>query len=482
MNNLNNKIRERIKEICDSFSFFIEESNENSYRIFTGEIDGVTLFLNFNEDKLSFYFLVRTSDVVYSGDRSDLHIVISLMLASFLKIKANISCSIFDIAHPLIDDEIWGRYIYPSQYEDSSINILDFIENLFSMLLEWRYSFWMLIGCPCQKCMEEENLINERDYYSESNLIGYTATITRYNAGSRIRPSYSFVYDIDNDITIIKSKSLIDYLKRLMTLFDYNPQKIRGINGDIYIDSTTYNFASHSALNEIANILTSIDRFQRIDVDSLIVIENFVISIGEDYIIAKSLSSGLDAFKLEKEFIRERHNLEASILFPIPLFEWIENPCPAQFELLIKSLLERDVKVKRVRIASPTNQGDNGRDLIIDWEIVEKNQTFNETKPPSRILKIVGQCKASNTTIGKSKVQDIKDTIEYHDATGFFLAVSTQITNPLTEALEKLNRKQLWTDWWNRDDIEFRLNQNQDLIPKFDKVVKIKNTIKFINE
>ena len=482
MDNSTNEEKERIKEICDLFSFFIEDSDENSYRIFTGEIDGLTLFLNISEDKLSFYFLVRTHDIVYHGDRSDIHIVISLMFASFLKIKANISCSIFDIAHPVIDDEIWGRYIYPVQYENSSDNILEFIENLLRMLFEWRYSFWELIGCPCEECMKEENLLNERGYGIESNLTDYAAAITRYNAGGRVKPSYSFLYDIDNDITIIKSKSLIDYLRRLITIFEYNPRKISGINGDIFIDSNTYNFSSYSALKEIKNVLTSLDSNKKTDENYLIIIENFIIHIGEDYIIAKSLSSGLDAFKLEKEIIRERHNLEASILFPIPIFEWIENPCPAQFELLIKSLLERDVKVKRVRIASPTNQGDKGRDLIIDWEIVDKNQIFNEIMPPSKILKIVGQCKASNTAIGKSKVQDIRDTVEHHDAAGFFLAVSTQITNPLTETLEKLNQKQLWTDWWNRDDIEFRLNQNQDLIPKFDKVLKIKKTIKFINE
>lgn len=482
MNNPNLEIKERIKEICDTFSFFIESSDENSFRIFTGEIDGLTLFLNINEDKLGFYFLVRTHDIVYHGDRSDIHIVISIMLATFLKINTNISCSIFDIPHPVIDDEIWGRYIYPAQYDSTYINDIDFIENLLRSLFEWRYSFWEFNGCPCEECMKEENLINVRDYDIESNLIGYTKTLNRYNSGRRIRPSYSFVYDIDNDITIIKSKSLNEYINYIVKLFNYNPQKVSGINGDLLIDSNTYNFASYKALNEIEIVYKTIENCERFEVNNLVAIENFIISIGENYLIAKSVSSGLDAFKIEKEIIRERHNIEASILFPIPIFEWLVNPCPAQFELLIKSLLERDVKVKRVRIASPINQGDKGRDLIIDWEIVDKNQPFEETTPPSKVLRIVGQCKASNTSIGKSKVQDIRDTIEYHNASGFFLAVSTEITNPLTEALENLNQKQLWSDWWNRNDIEFRLNQHQDLIPKFDKVLKIKKTVKFVDE
>lgn len=399
----NTKIQEHVKKICDSFSFIVDNSDENFYRIFTGEIDGLTLFLNIEDDKLSFYFLVRTNDIVYHGDRSDIHIIISLMFSSFLKVKAKISCSIFDIAHPVIDDEIWGRYIYPEQYENSSNNILEYIENLLHILFEWRYSFWGLIGCPCEECMKEENLVNERDYDVDANLDDYSKTINRYNSGSRIRPSYSFVYDIDNDITIIKSKSLAYYLETITKVFDYKPQKINGINGDILIDSRTYNFFNYEALKEIESVLTSINSNLRHRANNFIVIENFIINIEEEFIIAKSISSGLDAFKKEKELIRERHNLEASILFPIPIFEWLENPCPTQFELLIKSLLERDVKVKRVRIAASTNQGDKGKDLIIDWEIADKNQLFHQEVPPSQIRKIVGQCKASNNSLEKVK-------------------------------------------------------------------------------
>ncbi|PCI35965.1 MAG: hypothetical protein COB60_01300, partial [Flavobacteriaceae bacterium] len=208
MKNTNNEIFEIIKETCDSLSFVIEQTGESSFSIYTGQIDGLTLFLNLEEDKMSFYFLVRTLDVVYNGDRSDIHIVISLMLASFLKVKAKISCSIFDIAHPIIENEIWGRYIYPEQYIDSSSNNIEFIESLIKTLYEWRYSFWELVGCPCEECMTEENLKNERDYDIESNLNNYKNKISRYNIGSRIRPSYSFLYDIDNDLTIIESTSL----------------------------------------------------------------------------------------------------------------------------------------------------------------------------------------------------------------------------------------------------------------------------------
>ncbi|CAI2768161.1 restriction endonuclease [Flavobacterium collinsii] len=437
----NKALNKKVKELCDSFSFFIEESEENYFRIFTGHIDGLTLFLSIEEHKVSFYFLVRTHDVVYHGDRSDIHIVLSLMLAAFLKIKAKISCSLFDIPHPAVDDEIWGRYIYPEQYKDSSSDNAAFIENLLLVLFEWRQSFWDLIGCPCRECLERENITNNRDHHHiESNLADYTASLSHYNMGSRTRPPYSFVYDIDNDVTIIKSKKLIAYLRVIISLFNYSPQKITGINGDILIDSYIYNFCGYKSLKKIEKIYKIVSSHKNDEINHFIVLENFIINVKEDYIIAKSVSSGINAFKEEKELIRQRHNLESSVLFPIPVFEWIINPCPAQFELLIKNLLERDVKVKRVRIAAPTNQGDKGRDLIIEWETIDKNHGFNGAVPPAQIIKVVGQCKAGNASVGKSKVQDIRDTIEHHDADGFFLAVSTQITYPLTETLEKLNQ------------------------------------------
>lgn len=482
MEDPNKTLSGKVKELCDSFSFHLEESEENHFRIFTGHIDGLTLFLSIEEEKVSFYFLVRTLDVVYHGDRSDIHIILSLILAAFLKVRGEISCSLFDIPHPFVEDEIYGRYIYPGQYLDSSADNLSFIENLLQILEDWRQSFWELMGCPCKSCLKRENIINDRDYHElQSNLTNYSACLSRYNMGTRTRPPYSFVYDIDNDITIIKSQYIIGYLRAIISLFNYNPQKITGINGDILINSYVYNFMDYKAVQEIENVYESISSHKNDEINLYIVLENFIIYIKKDYIIAKSVSSGIDAFKEEKELIRQRHNLESSVLFPIPIFEWIKDPCPSQFELLIKNLLERDVKVKRVRIAAPTNQGDKGRDLIIEWEVVNRKNGFHEDVPPAQILKVVGQCKASNGSVGKSKVQDIRDTVEHHDADGFFLAVSTQITYPLTETLEKLNKK-LWTDWWNRDDIEFRLNQNQDLISKFDKVLKVNKSIKIVEQ
>lgn len=206
-----------------------------------------------------------------------------------------------------------------------------------------------------------------------------------------------------------------------------------------------------------------------------------VITVVEDYIIALGRLTGENEFKKEKELIRKRHNKESQLLFPISEFEWLNPVCPEQFENLIKALLEREPKVRSVRKPAPLNQGDKGRDLIIEWNVIRSYVDSEET-PPTSLIKFVGQCKTSKKTIGKNKVQDIRDTIDTHNSKGYFLAVNNQISAPLTEKLEELKSRGYSVEWWNQEDIELRLRKNPDLIPLFSKVIIAKNKVKFIEE
>ena len=206
-----------------------------------------------------------------------------------------------------------------------------------------------------------------------------------------------------------------------------------------------------------------------------------VITVVKDYIIALGRLAGKYEFKQERELIRKRHNLESQILFPISEFEWLNPICPDQFEVLIKALLEREPDVITVRKPAPINQGDKGRDLLIEWNVINSTVLSDKT-PPTSLVKFVGQCKTSTKTIGKNKVQDIRDTLDTHNSGGYFLAVNTQISAPLTEKLEELKNKGFSVEWWNKEDIEYRLSNNVDLIPLFPKILKVKNKVKFIDE
>jgi hypothetical protein len=482
-----------IKKLCKDYSLYLEENNENGFRVFTDHCTGLTLFLKIEEQtNLSFYFLLRTYDVVYNGDRSDIHVVMSLMFSSFLRLyDEGISCSLYDIPHPVIEDEIWGRYIMPEQAPafigiSSIVQLTEKVSNIIQTVALWRDIFWRFASCPSEECMKLEKIENSNEYKLleefEKEIFSVLIPSNHVNYGIRERPSLNYLYDMQNEITLIKSSELILYLEFIQDFCERNLEQIEGINGTLIIDSEIQNYIDRKTIKEF-NKLTKVLSFEKSTkvIHNFIILENMVIAISAPYIIALGRLCGRTEFKSERELLRTRHNKESELLFPIPLFEWQEKPCPNQFERLIKSLLEREPNVKSVRIPAPTNQGDKGRDLIVEWNV--RNQYIvSETQPPISLIRVVGQCKVSNLTIGKNKVIDIRDTVETHNSMGYFLAVSSQISTALTEKLEELRSKGIWTSWWNREDIEMRLSKNQDLLPMFTKVLRAKHSIKYIEK
>lgn len=485
------KLTETILHLCERYSLYVEDSANGNFRIFTDHASGITLFIKIKgPTDFSFYFLERTYNVHYNGDRTDVHVVISLMFASFLRtFDLKISSSLFDIPHPLLDDEIWGRYIIPEQ-TPSLLGISNWsqlqeaISKIIMTLIFWREIFWHFAGCPCIECSKVNNLedgIREYEFpkemvHSKNKLLKSTSKI---NYGCRLRPNWSYFYDIKNEITVIKSEELSSYYEYIQNIVRDKLEIVEGINGKLFLQQELKNFISSSSGRELKRVLRALGA-SSVELN-ILPLENMLFLVSKPFIIALGRLCGINEFKNEREFMRNRHNVESRLLFPVSLFEWEEKVSPEQFEGLIKALLEREPNVKSVRKASPTNQGDGGRDLLIEWSIRNEG-VLSDSHPPISIIKVVGQCKASYKTVGKNKVLDIRDTIETHDSQGYFLAVSSQLTAPMTEKLEELKSKGIWSEWWNREDIEIRLSKNQDLLPIFPKVVKAKHQIKFIEQ
>lgn len=357
----------------------------------------------------------------------------------------------------------------------------DFITQLIVNVVFWREMFWSYAGCPCSKCRKGSK--NARGYDVSPEIPKAIQSVFKSslnsNYGCRNHPNWSYFYDIRHEVTIIKSPDLASYVEILIRFQDHKFQAIDGIKGTLILEGELTNFIAKKTINELLKLFRFLTQDAVATRPPIVVLENMVVAIIDPYIIALGRLGGIQEFKSERELLRRRHNNESQFLFPITVFEWSTAICPEQFEFLIKSLLEREPGVKFVRRPAPTNQGDKGRDLVLEWEVLN-SAVASEFHPPKSIIKVVGQCKAANRTVGKDKVIDIRDTVETHSATGFFLAVSSQLSAPLTEKLESMRENGIWTNWWNREDIELRLSKNQDLIPLFPDVVKPKNQIKYI--
>jgi len=168
----------RIKSLCEGSFLHIVNDSAADFRIFTDQSTGITLFLNLESPtKFRFHFLERTNDISYHGDRSDAHVVLSLMFTSFLsKFGSGMSCSLFDIAHPAIEDEIWGRYIMPEQTPDFiGISSWSQVEkatiNLIEILVSWNIVFSKYASCPCEKCCRENNIDNYKEYETPKEIL-----------------------------------------------------------------------------------------------------------------------------------------------------------------------------------------------------------------------------------------------------------------------------------------------------------------------
>ncbi len=484
------KLTDLVYNTCKEINLQVESASDGNFRLFTDHATGITTFFNIKgPNDFSYYFLVRTYDVVFQGDRTDVHVILSLIFASFLRnFDTNISSSLFDIAHPVVDDEVWGRYIVPEQ-NTKRLNIKSwsdlesFLVEILTAVAFWRDIFWQSVGCPCKECLcRISSVDNYRGYdlseeidHSKNNKLKFS---NRLNSGSRIIPKWEYFYDIENEITIIKSKEIADFFQGVLKSRSAKEEKLTSLNGEFIVSKELKNFISKSIKSEFKKYFNNLELNILSNKLEYLPLENMILSVSSPYLIALGRLTGEYKFKVEKEKIRQRHNKEAEFLFPIPDFDWNDSICPNQFEDLIKVLLELENSVKSVRKNSPTNQGDKGRDLLIDWNVIN-DEFISEAIPPIRRIKVVGQCKASSSTVGKSKVQDIRDTVETHNAEGFFLAVSSQISAPLTEKLEDLKSKGIWTEWWNKDDIEIRLSKNPELIPLFPKVLKAKTLVKF---
>lgn len=97
---------------------------------------------------MSFYYSQRTTSWVYNGERTDLHDIIPITFALFIK-RMNI-CSLYftDVYNPATgaDDEIYSKYLIPFQINNDFTNkksekYLKFIDELINSLMVFEHFF-----------------------------------------------------------------------------------------------------------------------------------------------------------------------------------------------------------------------------------------------------------------------------------------------------------------------------------------------------
>lgn len=476
-------IRE-IKEICKELPFFSTAELESGVKIELNALTGITIWLTLDEKskKIQFYFYLRTTSWNYEGERTDLHDIISVSLATFLRAyDITVSCALHDVPHPAIDNEgeIYARYIVPRQIDkelnhnyDSVLGLSKIKELLISISL-FEHFFWSAVGCPCKECFAEVK--PKFDYKSKiskplnDKIIQALGDTDCKNVASRGLPNWNYYKDFEQLISVVNSEKLTTFFQFLSDKIVKKSTVISGVSGELLFDTSIKNFIPIKEKDLAKKILLTLEgKKTKI---SFIPLENILIAIGKKNILFFETLCGIEEFKSEREKVRKRHQMESKYLFSPKKFTWNDKVDPGEFEDLIRELLLREQDVVRVRKVGKTNEPDQGRDLIADWNL--PTGVYVEGNAPLKKHRIVIQCKAYKESVNKSDFSDIRDTIENADCVGMLLVASGYLTTPLVNHLDKMRTKNnFWIDWWGRDEIEDRLSIHEDLLLKYSNICK----------
>jgi hypothetical protein len=415
-----------------------------------------------NEGKFNFYFEFRTSSWVYSGERTDLHDIISVVFSALLRLH-DTSVSFFTFfdgtfVDPKAEVEVGAVFLLPEQSKMSVIPDKDapeYIKNIVFSAMYFEGLLFRMFGCPCEECAKADGsttpfVANIPKSDKDKIEALFQPVEHRVTYMTRENPDWYYYRNFKKKVTLIKSEPLVQFLTHLYR--NSHVQRLDGVTGTMYVSDGASNLISFATQRSIKSVFRQLEGLKVALIH--IPTENRCLTLGKDFVLVSDGRFGLNEFRRDKEKVRARAEKEKRILFPATKIEWMDEIDPDLFEKLIKELLEREEYVLWVRKSGVTNEPDMGRDLIAEIYSEKFGITVPESKTSKKPLKrvakqVVVQCKAYTRSVNKRDVQDIRDTIEYFAAHGFILVVSSYVTGPLVEHLNNLRNKHNYhIDWW----------------------------------
>ncbi len=418
------------------------------------------------------------------GGRTDAHDLLSLFWACVLRANGAASTRLVDEAGFVpIPGEIYARWLIFDQVGDLS----DPNPPKAKILAHTAFAFHALddvVGWGDIMYPQARWTNGAKELVDALNSSG---SFTDFDdmAGIRECPDWYYAKSLANGITVAILPPARAAAFRV-ALAAYDPVCVSGRSRVSIVGSGLKNAVAHRTISSGLRLLRSIEPESSLPwkgagsapldkAIALIPLESHCVFVGMQSIVAIAADCGIRSFETERTKFLVRRSAENAVFSVDYAFEWTERIDGGRFEDLVYALLEREKGVAWVRQAGPTRERDGGRDFIARWLISSGHgldgSASNGIPEPAILKSIVVQVKAHQPSVGKAKVVDIRDTIERHDAEGYFLVAFPQPANSLVEHLVALARRGTWTDWWDRAQIESRLRLNLDLLARFSDLV-----------
>ena len=257
------KILDYIHKIAEEIGLRTEGKSDKGISLWTSSYLGISLTINCDEEEnIDFYYSQRTTSWVYNGERTDLHDVIPIIFALFIK-RINI-CSLYftDVYNPATgaDNEIYSKYLTPFQINNDFTNkksekYLEFINELISSLMTFESFFWSCFpGCPCEDCRNKLGYDFEYNWEIEENELKNVMTALnssgdQVNYCERKLPNWFYFRDFKRKISLIQSKDLYPFIEGLTK--KSKATSLNSISGKLYIEEQCHHYLGNFKSREI---------------------------------------------------------------------------------------------------------------------------------------------------------------------------------------------------------------------------------------
>jgi hypothetical protein len=432
------------------------------------------------EKRAFLYGIVRT--VGLPGDKSDYHDLISLVWAAALRCREVASVRLVDIPHPVVPNELHGRFVLFDKQPAASFIQLDSpdyetYEQIFdaSIVAASGFSaiYRSLEGDPDA---EEWNVKGATEFAEElKRQLGYKAKKDSAKYNDRYNPNWSYWRLDSRGITVFSFDANLQPLIA-MQLIGSNPQTLKSVDGGWLITGPLRNAVGKKTLSITSKLLRAVGEnpprelpLLKMDVNfTVIPTESHLICTYDGGILAIVADCGYDRFVAERSALAERHRAESAVLFSGTRYVWKDRVDDDRFELLILDLLAREPGVHWARKVGRSRAADAGRDILADWYLGPAPWQKADPQTPITRKRVIVQCKALAHSISLSDVGDVPVFLDLHDAQGFLLVAHPALTPQLVDYMTRVpSQRGFWADWWTTSEIEDRLRANRDIALRY---------------
>lgn len=460
-NNISNEIEQTVIDMSKALGSKIKcVSSYNSYSVFVESDYGsycpfvFSIIYRFESEKsIEVIQSWRIARMYADGDKTDLYVLFANLMSIALRclFKENVYIdylSIFDNIEINAASIIFNKI-------DKHLDIKKLrqvIEQNYSMYIMSLFYFERLIGSFSLIIDDEKFISRYTNYFHDKE---------KYNYISRENHQYYFNYE--KGVALICINNGVFNGQNLMKKHRW--KILDGIDGKIFYqidgEEESFNYVSHYDWERIMKVVNDMGLKNY----SIVCQENHLYLLEGNCIWIFEGDFRKYWVEEEKKKILDRQALENKILHFNRNFKWKYPVNPGRFEELIADLVETENMIQSVRLVGKVNNPDRKRDLLIYKNYMKEEGAYFTAL-------IIGQCKAYEKSVRKSHVTDIRDTIEFNNADGYFLAVTSNMTTELIDHLIKLKENRD-IDWWTEREIFKKLRQNSYIADRYLDILSI---------